>query len=130
MDSLPLTPNGKVDRRSLPEPEVDLRFRIRDFVPPTNEREKTLVAIWSDVLRMDRIGIRDNLFELGADSLHIFQIAARANKAGIRVAPAQFLRFRTIASLLEQLNTENGNGSKESIAPIKRVSREKYRVTR
>jgi amino acid adenylation domain-containing protein len=130
LETFPLTPNGKVDRRALPAPEIDARIRTRDIVPPSTDKEKKLVQIWSEVLRMDQIGIRDNLFELGADSLHIFQIAARANKAGIRVAPAQFLRYRTISALLEHLEGSENEAPAESVPAIKRVSRDKYRVTR
>lgn len=126
MDSMPLTPNGKINRKALPAPETSLSARQREFVAPSTEREKTLADIWSQVLHLDRVGVHDNLFELGADSLHIFQIAARANKAGIKIAPAQFLKYRTIASLLAQLD---GDAATTEIAlpKIVPVSREKYR---
>jgi amino acid adenylation domain-containing protein len=129
MESMPLTPNGKVDRKALPRPEVGAE-RTAEFVAPRTTQEQTLATIWAEVLRLEQVGVRDNLFELGADSLHIFQIASRANRAGIRVTPAQFLKYRTIASLLEQL----AKGADDNPAPvlpgIVKVSREKYRVDR
>jgi acyl carrier protein len=127
VEAMPLTPNGKVDRRGFPMPDVSDAKRERGLVAPRTAQEKTLAEIWAEVLRLDKVGIQDNLFELGADSLHIFQIAARANKAGIKVAPAQFLRYRTIESLLEQVKNQAVNGDKP-VSPIVRVAREKYRV--
>jgi amino acid adenylation domain-containing protein len=127
MDALPLTPNGKIDRKSLPLPESGRVNRDKEFVAPRTDQEKLLAAIWSEVLHLDRVGIHDNLFELGADSLHIFQIAVRAEKAGIAIAPALFLRYRTIASLLAQLGTAAPNG-KIGLPSIIPVAREKYRI--
>ena len=68
-----------------------------------------MAGIWAEVLRLERVGINDNLFELGADSLHVFQITARANKAGIQVTPRQVLQFRTIAAIFEQLASSSQN---------------------
>jgi aryl carrier-like protein len=127
VEAMPLTPNGKVDRRALPAPDLGHGPREKEYVAPRTEEEKTLAGIWSEVLRLERVGIDDNLFELGADSLHIFQIAARANKAGIHVAPAQFLKYRTITSLLDQVKNRLAAGEKP-LAPITRVSREKFRL--
>jgi amino acid adenylation domain-containing protein len=130
MDAMPLTPNGKIDRKALPAPDSGRKSREREFVAPRTDQEKVLAQIWAEVLHLERVGVQDNLFELGADSLHIFQIAARASKAGITIAPAQFLRYRTINALLTQLEGENNGGGSGKVAmpPIVRVSREKYRV--
>jgi len=126
IDSMPLTPNGKIDRKALPAPDTKRSERQREFVAPSTEREKTLTDIWSQVLHVERVGVQDNLFELGADSLHIFQIAARANKAGIKIAPAQFLKYRTIASLLAQADSDGAAGE-AAMPKIVPVSRDKYR---
>jgi amino acid adenylation domain-containing protein len=128
MDSMPLTPNGKIDRKALPAPDSGRATRKREFVAPSTDQEKTLASIWAEVLHLEQVGVTDNLFELGADSLHIFQIAARAGKTGIRIAPAQFLKHRTITALLAQIGN-NGNGQERAaMSTIVPVSREKYRV--
>jgi amino acid adenylation domain-containing protein len=127
MDALPLTPNGKIDRKALPVPDTGRNLRHKEFVTPRTDQEKTLANIWAEVLHLERVGIHDNLFELGADSLHIFQIVARAGKAGLKIAPAQILRHRTIASVLTQLEGGNGTAAKAP-QPIVAVPREKYRV--
>ena len=125
MDAMPLTPNGKIDRKVLPAPDTARTARQREYVAPRTEQEKTLVAIWAEVLHLDRVGVQDNLFELGADSLHIFQIVARAGKAGMKIAPALILRQRTIASVLEQMD----HAAPAKAAPaIVAVSRDRYRV--
>jgi amino acid adenylation domain-containing protein len=128
MDTMPLTPNRKIDRKALPPPDGGRPSREREFVAPRNEQERLLAEIWEQVLHLERVGIDDNLFELGADSLHIFQIAARAGKAGITIAPAAFLKHRTIASLMAHQQAEFAHPPAQPVAPILPVSREKYRL--
>jgi amino acid adenylation domain-containing protein len=127
LDAMPLTPNGKIDRKALPAPDTGRAARQKEFVAPRTEHEKTLSAIWAEVLHLERVGIQDNLFELGADSLHIFQIVARAGKVGMKIPPALILKHRTIAAVLTQL--ESGAASPTKAAPgIVAVSRDRYRV--
>jgi amino acid adenylation domain-containing protein len=69
LDSLPLTPNGKVDRKALPSPDTATRNLANSFVLPRNPIEAQLTQIWSEVLGLERIGVKDNFFELGGHSL-------------------------------------------------------------
>jgi len=127
LDAMPLTPNGKIDRKALPAPEIGRAARQREYVAPRTEQEKALSAIWAEVLHLERVGIQDNLFELGADSLHIFQIVARAGKVGMKIPPALILKHRTIAAVLAQF--ESGSAPSAKAAPgIVAVSRDRYRV--
>jgi amino acid adenylation domain-containing protein len=127
LDAMPLTPNGKIDRKALPAPDTGRAARQREYVAPRTEQEKALSAIWAEVLHLERVGIQDNLFELGADSLHIFQIVARAGKVGMKIPPALILKHRTIAAVLTQF--ESGAASLAKAAPgIVAVSRDRYRV--
>jgi amino acid adenylation domain-containing protein len=127
LDAMPLTPNGKIDRKALPAPDTGRAARQKEYVAPRTEQEKTLAAIWAEVLHLERVGIQDNLFELGADSLHIFQIVARAGKVGMKIPPALILKHRTIAAVLAQF--ESGAVSPAKAAPsIVAVSRDRYRV--
>jgi aryl carrier-like protein len=128
LQTFPLTPNGKIDRRALPLPDLSANSRTAQYMAPRTTEEQTLSKIWAEVLRLDQVGVNDNLFELGADSLHVFQIAARANKAGLAVTPRQILQFRTIASIVSQLS--HSESSKPATSTITRVSRDKYRVPR
>ena len=128
LPSIPLTPNGKVDRRALPAPDWAGQPRAAAYAEPRSAEEKKMAEIWAEVLRLEKVGINDNLFELGADSLHVFQIVARANKAGIEVKPRQILQFRTIAAVFAELSKSAPGGSQApALAP---VSRAKYRLVR
>ena len=79
LDQMPLTPNGKIDRRSLPEPELQ---EDKEHVAPVNEVEETLVDVWSEVLEVerDRISVTRSFFELGGNSLKSVLLISRINK--------------------------------------------------
>ncbi len=98
MEALPLTPNGKLDRRRLPLPETDGGERSGPERPRT-EVEQILAAVWRQVLGRDEVGIHDNLFRLGGDSILSIQIANRANQAGIPLTPRHLFQHQTIAEL-------------------------------
>ena len=99
LDAFPLTVNGKVDRLALPAPEVSRSELSREYAVAQTVSEELLVAIWSEILRVERIGVHDNFFELGGDSILSIQIIARANQAGLRLTPRQLFEHQTIAEL-------------------------------
>ena len=99
LPALPLTSSGKVDRRSLPEPELDRQTLSRAYVAPRTPAETTLAAIWQRVLRLEQVGVHDNLFELGGDSLLSVQIVSQARLAGLGLTLTQVLRQPTISAL-------------------------------
>ncbi|WP_139488457.1 non-ribosomal peptide synthetase [Brevibacillus dissolubilis] len=99
MEQLPLTPNGKVDRKALPVPEYNRAELEGEFVAPATEMEKKLAEIWQGVLNVENVGIHDNFFALGGDSILSIQIVARANQAGLRLSPKQLFEHQTIAEL-------------------------------
>ena len=99
-----MTPNGKLDRTALPSPEAP---QEREFVAPETPLEESLASIWAEVLKVDRISRDSDLFLLGADSIHLFQIAARANGKGIRLGARQLLDHRTVAALAAVLEKES-----------------------
>ncbi len=79
LDALPLNSNGKIDRKALPEPDkVDDIDRV--FIAAQTEMQKSIEAIWKGILRLERIGINDDLFELGANSLSVASFVARFHK--------------------------------------------------
>ncbi len=77
LENFPMTPNGKVDRAALPAPEFARPDLDQPFVAPAGEREEQIAAIWCEVLGLDRVGVRDNFFHLGGDSLQVMQIISR-----------------------------------------------------
>jgi amino acid adenylation domain-containing protein len=79
MESFPLTPNGKVNRKALPVPEVIHSLLTTHYIAPRNEKEQQLSAIWSRVLKIEKIGVLDNFFELGGNSLVATMLISRIN---------------------------------------------------
>jgi amino acid adenylation domain-containing protein len=99
LPSLPLTPNGKIDRRALlalPAPEGGARS---EMVAPRNPVEALLADVWAEVLRLDRVGIHDNFFSLGGDSILVIQAATRSRKRGVLFTPRQLFQNQTVAEL-------------------------------
>ena len=127
LGSLPRTPNGKVDRKALPEPSLSRAAKPNRA--PRSGTEQTLHAILCEVLHLDSVSIDDNLFEMGADSIQLFQIAARANRAGLDISVQQVLRHPTIEALSLASVAAPPSERKPKLKPIVPVSRERFRVT-
>ena len=106
LKALPLTPNGKVDRKALPRPERRRSDLDGECTPPGTQAEKILAKIWADVLKIQEVGIHDNFFDLGGDSIINIQIIHRAQRDGINLTPKQLFEYPTIAELarLAQVN--------------------------
>src|SRR5205085_1308667 len=97
---LPLTLNGKVNIEALPEAgEEGGGRKVRGYEGPRTEGEEKLAGIWREVLGRERVGIHENFFELGGDSILSIQIIARANRAGMGLMPKQLFQHPTIAEL-------------------------------
>ncbi|GAB1510049.1 non-ribosomal peptide synthase/polyketide synthase [Actinophytocola sp. KF-1] len=97
LDELPLTPNGKVDRRALPAPAP--RDPGEDHVAPRTDVERTLAGIWAEVLGVERVGVHDNFFDLGGDSILSIQVVSRARRAGLRLTSKLIFLRQTVAAL-------------------------------
>lgn len=126
----PLTPNAKVDRRALPVPDAGAVTAPSSaiHVAPSTEAEKALAEIWQEVLKVGRVGVTDDIFDLGGDSILIFQIVARASQVGLAIRPAQMFQSRTIADLLEEVAASSpANPQPVPIPLIPRLKRETYR---
>ncbi|WP_226507527.1 non-ribosomal peptide synthetase, partial [Pseudomonas sp. MWU16-30317] len=95
--ALPLTPNGKLDRKALPLP--DASALQAGYVAPRSDIEVQLAAIWSDVLKLARVGLDDNFFELGGDSIMSIQVVSRARHQGLHITPKQLFEHQTVAEL-------------------------------
>jgi amino acid adenylation domain-containing protein len=95
---LPLTRHGKLDRAALPAPE---REAGRDSLPvaPRTPLERELAAVWADVLGVEEVGVEDNFFALGGDSILSMQVVSRARAAGMAVSTRDVFRHQTVAEL-------------------------------
>jgi amino acid adenylation domain-containing protein/non-ribosomal peptide synthase protein (TIGR01720 family) len=102
MDELPLTRNGKLDRDALPAP--DFQGTPEKHMAPRNDAEAELARIWAEVLGVERIGVEDDFFELGGDSILSIQVVSRARKAGFGMTPRDLFRYLTIAKLAASIS--------------------------
>jgi amino acid adenylation domain-containing protein len=100
LDEFPRLPNGKVDRSALPEP---VRGGGVALVEPRTPAERALVEIWGQVLKRDVVGVGDNFFDLGGDSLLSIQVVAKARRAGLTLTVRDMFRHQTIAALAATL---------------------------
>lgn len=120
LDALPLSANGKVDRRALPAPAI--ASSRAPVVPLETPLEKRLGAVWSDVLGSIEIGRHDDIFALGADSIQIFAIVARANGQGIGLFAHDIMRKRTIAKIAGGLEVpQSSAGRRLTRSPVTRT---------
>jgi amino acid adenylation domain-containing protein len=128
--ALPHTPNGKVDRKALVRLDTLSLLEQNLFIAPRTDLEAKLATVCADVLHLDRLSVHDSLFDLGADSIHLFQIIARAASVGMMLAPQQVLRLRTVAAIAAEINhgsSECGPATR-AIEKIARVPREQYQL--
>ncbi len=98
LPALPLTPSGKLDRRALPAPEAVEPAAADAAAAPRTPAEVRLAAIWAELLGV-RVGVHDNFFALGGDSILSIQVIARAAEAGLRLTPRQLFEHPTVAGL-------------------------------
>jgi amino acid adenylation domain-containing protein len=107
LDALPLSANGKVDRSTLPAPERASPDVGQHFVAPRDEVEEQLTAIWSELLRRDRIGVHDNFFDLGGHSLLATRIMSRIEAAFSAQLPLHIIfETPTIAEVAQAIRQQ------------------------
>lgn len=112
LDQLPLTPNRKVDRNALPAPRDVQRETAREYVAPESDLEATIVGIWQETLKVDRVGIDDNFFDLGGHSLLIVRLHGEIRKVVERpVSLTDLYRFPTIRSLVNHLESDDSSAA-------------------
>ncbi len=117
LERLPLTPNGKLDRRALPAPEAGRLATGAAWVPPRNEIERKIAAVWQEVLNAERVGVQDNFFELGGTSLAVAQVHSRLRAVlGRDLSMVDLFRHPTVGALARHLAA--GEGGEEPSASI------------
>ena len=118
LEALPLTPNGKVDRKALPAPEAGDALPSSAYLAPRNDLEISLATAWEGVLRVPRVGITDNFFDLGGSSLSVLKLLAEMkNATGLEIGLDAVFRFPTIAELVEGLGAETTR-SASALVPL------------
>ncbi|OPA84560.1 hypothetical protein BFW87_29090 [Pseudomonas fluorescens] len=97
LDEMPLSPNGKLDRKALPAPDASQQAAV--YTAPSTALEQRIAAIWQDVLKREQVGVTDNFFALGGDSIVSIQVVSRARQAGILLTPKDVFQHQTVQSL-------------------------------
>jgi surfactin family lipopeptide synthetase A len=111
LEAIPLTPNGKVDRKALPVPDLHIDA---DYVPPSTPTEIAVAGIWREVLQVERVGIHDNFFDLGGNSLLATQVVSRSRaRFGLDIALRQLFGSPTVAELSAWID----NSDRVELAP-------------
>jgi len=105
LDEMPLLPNGKVNRRALPAPDAFASGLQGDYVAPSSPTEQLLAAIWSDLLKVDRVGVHDNFFDMGGHSILATRVISRTLEAfGVELPLRCIFESPTIAGLVEHIH--------------------------
>jgi hypothetical protein len=129
LDDLPLTANGKVDRRKLLPADPYRVEQDEAFTAPRTPVEKLLAEIWTDVLKIERVGIHDNFFELGGHSLLATQVLSRVRDSFKRNVSLKILFARpTIKALAELIQTPQSGKPNAATAAIAPLGRNSYTV--
>jgi amino acid adenylation domain-containing protein/non-ribosomal peptide synthase protein (TIGR01720 family) len=102
LEALPLNANGKIDRGRLPRPDAAAAAQsAEDYVAPRTDSQRRLAEIVAGVVGMARIGIHENFFEVGGDSILAIQVVARAQESGMKLTPYELFAHPTVAALAE-----------------------------
>ncbi|HLP57996.1 MAG TPA: amino acid adenylation domain-containing protein, partial [Candidatus Deferrimicrobium sp.] len=123
LDKIPLTPNGKVDRGALPEPVIKAG---ENYGAPVNFVEEKLVEIWQEVLGSDGIGIHDNFFEMGGDSIKGVQIVSRLQKYGLKMEVAALFTnptIRGVAASIKKIERIANQGAVTGLVELTPIQR-------
>ncbi|MHA4812540.1 amino acid adenylation domain-containing protein, partial [Flavitalea flava] len=108
LDTFPLTSNGKIDRKRFPDPVAVIPFD-QAYTAPRLQMEMDLAGIWKDLLDVDRVGIHDNFFGLGGDSIITIQVVSRARRLGYNsLKVGDLFEYQTISGLAEALIERDG----------------------
>jgi len=108
--TLPLTPNGKVDLKALPAPD-GLRPELRaSYLAPRSEMERTIAAVWQEVLKVEKVGLQDNFFELGGHSLLLVKVHSRLQEVLHQpLVLVDLFRYPTVGTLAGYLSQDHSD---------------------
>jgi amino acid adenylation domain-containing protein/non-ribosomal peptide synthase protein (TIGR01720 family) len=121
LETFPLTSNGKVDKKKLPEPHALAMTTGTAYVAPGNEAERLLVAVFEETLKKQNIGIEDDFFVLGGDSIKSIQIVSRLKQRGYSLTIRDILLYPVIKNLAERIQLTGraiDQGIVEGIIPL------------
>jgi acyl carrier protein len=122
LEKMPLTPNGKVDRKALPESNPSRSTIESTYVAPVTNNEKIIARLWKEILHLEEVGIHDNFFALGGNSLNVIQLNRRIKDYfGIDIPVAELFRNLTIRYLGKCLSPDVHDTEVKREKKIKRI---------
>ncbi|OWA08457.1 non-ribosomal peptide synthetase [Streptomyces sp. CS227] len=117
VEAIPLTANGKIDHRALPDPHLTTDTA---YTAPATPTEETLAAIWAEVLGTERVGVHDNFFSLGGDSITSLQVVSRIRAAcAVELSPRALFEQPTVAGLAATV-AEAAGADADALTPAPR----------
>ncbi|WP_152381478.1 non-ribosomal peptide synthetase [Paenibacillus brasilensis] len=125
IEKMPLTPNGKVDHKALPDPKSHVD-RGTEYAFPRNEIEEVLISIWQVILGVADVGILDNFFDLGGDSIKSIQVSSRLLQTGYQMKMKHLFKYPTIAQLspyIEPITRTSEQGEVTGKVPLTPIQR-------
>jgi amino acid adenylation domain-containing protein len=121
LESLPLTGNGKIDKKSLPDPEGLSLPTGMEYIAPGNEIEAKLVKIWQEILGKEKIGIKDNFFEAGGNSIKLIKMVGMVNKVfQERISVVSAFKLPNIHALSAYLQSKSAKAEGTSVEELKK----------
>ncbi len=118
MSEFPQTPNKKIDRRALPAPQVDVGEPDTAFEAPATEVEIQVAELWTELFGVQRVGLRDNFFESGGNSLLAMQFIVRVHdRLGVELPLKNLLEHSTVAELAEDIEALSRSATVKSPGP-------------
>ena len=114
LDKMPLSQNGKIDRKALPEIEIGA-LREREYIAPEDELEKLMAGIWQETIGADKVGINDNFFSIGGDSIKAIQFVSRMGKHNLKIDVQQVFEYPTISQLRAFIKVSEKQANKETL---------------
>ena len=107
VDAMPLTAQGKINRKALPIPDWNKAAARRSFTPPQTDAEKVICHVWEQVLGIDAIGIEDNFFDLGGDSILALRVVTEMRRQGWILTPKEIFQEQTVKRLSTIVQKQN-----------------------
>lgn len=118
LDALPLGPTGKIDKKALPDPLESVMDSGVEYVAPRNDKEQQLVEVYEDVLKRQNIGVKDDFFALGGDSIKSIQVVARLKQRGYTLTIQDVLLQPVIENLADKMTLATRHASQETVEGI------------
>ena len=129
VEALPLTANGKLDAGRLPTPQWEVA-EAAELVAPRTPAEDLIASIWADVLGLDRVGVTQDFFAVGGDSIKSIRIVARCQRAGLHIRPSDLFQQSTVAGLAALAGGPAAPAAANAHLPSFEISRDHLELAR